>query len=152
MSFIFNNDVGSLARRVAMWLPLKKYWHASKWSSISFSHWQCPSYGDFSFPRLVGFSILSLRLYCLWQRHFSSVVSTRSFYLLLTWHLHPCAAHWIQIKIHGYKPISYPLSITVKFSSWNKAYFLTGCCVGRLGLTNKYLIYWSSFDVLKWWM
>jgi hypothetical protein len=38
-------------------------WHASKWSSISFSHWQCPFDGDFSFPRFVGPIILSL-----WQK------------------------------------------------------------------------------------
>jgi hypothetical protein len=36
------------------------YWHASKWSSISFSHWQCPSDREFSFPRFVGLLILSL--------------------------------------------------------------------------------------------
>jgi hypothetical protein len=36
------------------------YWHASKWSSISFSHWQCPSDRKFSFPRFVGLLILSL--------------------------------------------------------------------------------------------
>jgi hypothetical protein len=34
------------------------YWHASKWSSISFSHWQCPSDREFSFPRFVGLLIL----------------------------------------------------------------------------------------------
>jgi hypothetical protein len=33
------------------------YWHASKWSSISFSHWLCPSDREFSFPRFVGGSI-----------------------------------------------------------------------------------------------
>jgi hypothetical protein len=36
------------------------YWHASKWSSISFSHWQYPSDREFSFPRFVGLLILSL--------------------------------------------------------------------------------------------
>jgi hypothetical protein len=36
------------------------YWHASKWSSISFSHWQCPPDREFSFPRFVGLFILSL--------------------------------------------------------------------------------------------
>jgi hypothetical protein len=36
------------------------YWHASKWSSISFSHWQSPSDREFSFPRFVGLLILSL--------------------------------------------------------------------------------------------
>jgi hypothetical protein len=30
------------------------YWHASKFSSISFSHWQCPSDCEFSFLRFVG--------------------------------------------------------------------------------------------------
>jgi hypothetical protein len=39
------------------------YWHASKWSSISFSHWQCPTDREFSFPRFVGLLILSLCLY-----------------------------------------------------------------------------------------
>jgi hypothetical protein len=39
------------------------YWHASKWSSISFSPWQCPSDSEFSFPRLVGLLILSLRVW-----------------------------------------------------------------------------------------
>jgi hypothetical protein len=39
---------------------LNIYWHASKWSSISFSHWQCPSDRKFSFPRFVGILILSL--------------------------------------------------------------------------------------------
>jgi hypothetical protein len=34
-------------------------WHASNWSSISFSHWQCPSNGDI-FLRFVGLLILSL--------------------------------------------------------------------------------------------
>jgi hypothetical protein len=36
------------------------YWNASKWSSISFSHWQCPLEREFSFPRFVGLLILSL--------------------------------------------------------------------------------------------
>jgi hypothetical protein len=36
------------------------YWHANKWSSISFSHWQCPSDRVFSFPRFVGLLILTL--------------------------------------------------------------------------------------------
>jgi hypothetical protein len=36
------------------------FWHASKWSSISFSHWQCPSDREFSFPRFVDLLILSL--------------------------------------------------------------------------------------------
>jgi hypothetical protein len=31
------------------------YWHASKWSSISFSHSQSPSDREFSFPRFVGY-------------------------------------------------------------------------------------------------
>jgi hypothetical protein len=35
-------------------------WHASKWPSISFLHWQCPSDGDFFFPRFVGLLIISL--------------------------------------------------------------------------------------------
>jgi hypothetical protein len=41
------------------------YWHANKWSSISFSHWQCPSDQEFSFPRFVGLLILSLWV---WRR------------------------------------------------------------------------------------
>jgi hypothetical protein len=53
MSLIFKNYARSWARRVAKWLSFKNYWHASKWSSIFFSHWQCPSDGDFSFPRFV---------------------------------------------------------------------------------------------------
>jgi hypothetical protein len=36
------------------------YWHVSKWSSISFSHWQYPSDREFSFPLFVGLLILSL--------------------------------------------------------------------------------------------
>jgi hypothetical protein len=36
------------------------YWHACKWSSISFSHWQCPRDSEFSFPRFVGQLILRL--------------------------------------------------------------------------------------------
>jgi hypothetical protein len=38
------------------------YWHARQWSSISFSHWQCPSDREFSFPRFVGLLMLSLCL------------------------------------------------------------------------------------------
>jgi hypothetical protein len=38
------------------------YWHASKRSSISFSHWHCPSDREFSFPRFVSLLILSLWL------------------------------------------------------------------------------------------
>jgi hypothetical protein len=44
-----------------MWLSVKNCWHASKWSSISFWHLQCPSDRDFSFPRIVGLLILRLR-------------------------------------------------------------------------------------------
>jgi hypothetical protein len=36
------------------------YWHASKCSSISFSHWQCPSDREFSFPLFVDLLIQSL--------------------------------------------------------------------------------------------
>jgi hypothetical protein len=43
-----------------MWHSFKNYRHASKWSSISFLDWQCPSDEDFSFPRFVGPLILSL--------------------------------------------------------------------------------------------
>jgi hypothetical protein len=39
MSLIFKNDACSLAIRVTMWLSFKTYWHASIWSSISFSYW-----------------------------------------------------------------------------------------------------------------
>jgi hypothetical protein len=60
MSLIFKNDTRSLVMRVTMWLYFKNYWHASKWSSICFSHWQWPSNGDFSFPRFIGILILSL--------------------------------------------------------------------------------------------
>jgi hypothetical protein len=55
MSLIFNNDARSL-----LTLTFKNYWWASKWSPISFSHWQCPSDGDFSFPRFVSLLMLSL--------------------------------------------------------------------------------------------
>jgi hypothetical protein len=62
MSLICINGARSFLRRVTMWLYFKNYWHASKWSSISFSRWQCPSDGDFSFPRFVCLLILSLWL------------------------------------------------------------------------------------------
>jgi hypothetical protein len=39
-----------------------------KWSSIIFSHWQCPSDGDFSLPRFVGPLILSL-----WVKHHARI-------------------------------------------------------------------------------
>jgi hypothetical protein len=55
----FKNDASSIAMRVTMWHYFKKYWHAIKWS-VSFSQWQCPSDGDFSFPRFVVLLILSL--------------------------------------------------------------------------------------------
>jgi hypothetical protein len=54
------NYSGLLARRVTMWLSVKNCWHASKWSSISFWHWQYPPDRDFTFPRFVGLLILSL--------------------------------------------------------------------------------------------
>jgi hypothetical protein len=54
------NYARSLARRVTMWLSIRNYWYVSKWSSISFWRRQCPSDGDFSFPRFVGLLILSL--------------------------------------------------------------------------------------------
>jgi hypothetical protein len=60
MSLTFKNNARSFVTRVTMWLSFKNYWHANKWSSISFSHWQCPSDGDFSYPRFVGLLILSL--------------------------------------------------------------------------------------------
>jgi hypothetical protein len=60
MSLIFNNDASSIAKRDTMWHYFNNCWHATKWSSISFSHWQCPSDGDFSFLRFVGLLILSL--------------------------------------------------------------------------------------------
>jgi hypothetical protein len=53
----------SLARRVTMWLSGKNCWHASKWLSISFWHWQYPLDGDFSFSRFVSLLILSLCIY-----------------------------------------------------------------------------------------
>jgi hypothetical protein len=46
------------------------YWHASKWSSISFSHWQCPWDREFSLPRFVGLLILSLWLQRFFERNF----------------------------------------------------------------------------------
>jgi hypothetical protein len=60
MSLIFKNDTRSLVKWVTMWLSFKICWYATKWSSISFSHWQCPSDGDFSFTRLFGVLILSI--------------------------------------------------------------------------------------------
>jgi hypothetical protein len=60
MSLIYKKYSTSLTKRVTMWLFLKNYWHGNKWSSISFSHWQCPSDGDVSFSRFVGLLILSL--------------------------------------------------------------------------------------------
>jgi hypothetical protein len=60
VSLIIKNDAFSIAKRVTMWHYFKNYWHATKWSAISFSHWQCPWDGDFSFPRFVGLLILSL--------------------------------------------------------------------------------------------
>jgi hypothetical protein len=62
MSLIFKNDDFSIARRVTMWHYFKNYWHATKWSSIFFSQCQCPSDGNFSFPRFIGLLILSLAL------------------------------------------------------------------------------------------
>jgi hypothetical protein len=63
MPLIFKNDARSLAWRITMWFSFKIYWHASKRSSISFLNWQCPSDGDFSFPRFVGLLIISLWLH-----------------------------------------------------------------------------------------
>jgi hypothetical protein len=60
MFLIIKHDSFYIAKRVTMWHYFKNYWHATKWSSISFSHWQCPSDGGFSFPRFVGLLILSL--------------------------------------------------------------------------------------------
>jgi hypothetical protein len=54
------NDACSYQSRVISGYISNIYWHASKWSSISFSHWQCPSDREFSFPRFVGLLILSL--------------------------------------------------------------------------------------------
>jgi hypothetical protein len=64
MSLTFKNDAFLIARRVTMGHYFKNYWHASKWSSISSSHWKSPSFGNFSFPRFVGLLILSL-----WFQH-----------------------------------------------------------------------------------
>jgi hypothetical protein len=60
MSLICKNYARSIARRVTMCNSFKNFWPASKWLSISFSHLQCLSNGDFSFPRFVGLLILSL--------------------------------------------------------------------------------------------
>jgi hypothetical protein len=60
MSLILKDDAFLIAKLVTMWHYLKNYWHATKCSSISFAHWQCPSDGDVSFPRFVGLLILSL--------------------------------------------------------------------------------------------
>jgi hypothetical protein len=49
-----------ISMRVTMWLSFKNCWHANIWSPISFSHWQCPSGWDFSFPHFVGVLILDL--------------------------------------------------------------------------------------------
>jgi hypothetical protein len=65
MSLMFKNCAFWIAKPVTMWHYFKNYWHAIKWSSISFSHWQCPSDGDFSFPRFVGLLILSLCVFVL---------------------------------------------------------------------------------------
>jgi hypothetical protein len=73
MSLIFKNDVRSLAWKFTKWLFFKNYWHTSKWSSVSFSHWQCPSNGDFSFPLFVGLLILSL-----WRPRFTKMTSMRN--------------------------------------------------------------------------
>jgi hypothetical protein len=54
MTLIFKNDAFSTISKII----------DTQSSSISFSHWQCPSDGDFSFPRFVGLLILSL-----WSQH-----------------------------------------------------------------------------------
>jgi hypothetical protein len=60
VSFIFKIML-VLYQSVSISGPISNiYWHASKCSSISFSHWQCPLDHEFSFPRFVGLLILSL--------------------------------------------------------------------------------------------
>jgi hypothetical protein len=81
MTLIFKNDARFFVRLVTMWLSLKNYWRASKWSSISFSHWQCPS-EDFSPDRLL-FSTVC------WSINTKSMVETRRrnmCQLLKNWH------------------------------------------------------------------
>jgi hypothetical protein len=51
---------------------------SSKWSSISFSHWQCSSDGDFSFPRVVG-----LLMQNLWLEYWFELVWVKQQYLSL---------------------------------------------------------------------
>jgi hypothetical protein len=55
------------------------YWHASNWSSISFSHWQCPSDSEFSFPRFLGLIILSL--WFIHQDELSKNIYRKGYYL-----------------------------------------------------------------------
>jgi hypothetical protein len=63
MSFIFKMML-VLYQIVSISGPISNiYWHASKRCSISFSHWQCPSDREFSFPRSVGLLILSLCIF-----------------------------------------------------------------------------------------
>jgi hypothetical protein len=62
MSFIFKMMLVLYQSGLKSGVSSNIYWHASKWSSISFSHWQCPSDREFSFPRFVGLLILSLWL------------------------------------------------------------------------------------------
>jgi hypothetical protein len=54
------------------------YWNASKWSSISFLHWQCPSDREFFFPRFVGLLILSpwYSVMCCWKYAYKKNIYT----------------------------------------------------------------------------
>jgi hypothetical protein len=54
MSFIFKMMLVLYQSGLISGVISNIYWHARKWSSISFSHWQCPSDREFSFPRFVG--------------------------------------------------------------------------------------------------
>jgi hypothetical protein len=60
MSFIYKMMLILYQRGVISGYISNIYWHASKWSSIFFSHWQCPSDCEFSFPRFVRLLILVL--------------------------------------------------------------------------------------------
>jgi hypothetical protein len=83
MSLIFKNNARSLARRVTMCLSVKNCWHASKWWSISFLHWQFPSDGDFSFPRFV--ALLSLRISNKYGSLTRNKFLMKCYYFEITW-------------------------------------------------------------------
>jgi hypothetical protein len=133
MSLAFKNDARSLASVSLCGTFSKICWHASKWSSISFSHWQCPSDGDFSFPRFVGLLILSLWSSLLfYSGNANSMVSLHSYNFTF----------WLQ------ESFGYTTEVGWTIPSWSMPDVLSGlgvCTCGRQNHAGRRMAHSSMF-------